>query len=324
MTESNVPVPPLQPRFCDRCGLSLIPLDRPHVIRPCPECGKSVHTVEVGEGGTGIKIRAGDRFVIPAGFLKVSLDPTVGTKLFRPGLRFLLKGLFYAGQPKDAQALSGLIEHYRNAADTTLKASPLLQGLDIDSEADSKEVWDRVSKDKDSREWFAALMGTFAGILEDALKEGDLEKAAWAAYHAATAHSMVTVLEPVFEQTLWRGYLANQVVYETAVAAAKTPAEAEALRLLQPRFESLDEATLHTWVNDGRPIGLRLGVSQIPEATLKALAQFHLASFARRREQQEHDANERSERKELRVKWAGWGVAAATLLLAALKAIGIL
>ncbi len=284
----------------------------------------SVHTIEAGEGEAGIRIRAGDRFVIPAGFLKISLDPTVGTKLFRPGLRFLISQLLYAAQPKDAQALGGLLEHFRNSADTALKASPLLQGLDIDSEADSKEVWERVSKDKDSREWFAALMGTFAGIVEEAIKEGDSQKAAWAAYHAATAHSMVTVLEPIFEQTLWRGYLANQVVYEAAVAAARTPAEAEALRLLRPRFESLDEATLHTWINDGRPIGLRLGVSQVPESTLKALAQFHLASFARRREEEKRDADKRAQRRELRVKWAGWGIAAATLLLAVLKAIRIL
>jgi uncharacterized protein DUF4395 len=53
------------PRFCDQCGLSLIPLATPHVSRACQTCGKSVHVSEPGEGGKGFKVNTGHTFHIP-------------------------------------------------------------------------------------------------------------------------------------------------------------------------------------------------------------------------------------------------------------------
>jgi hypothetical protein len=261
-----------------------------------------------------LRVREGDSLVIPRGTIRISLDPSVGGKLFRSGIPFILGQLFYSSRPDSSSDLLDFASRYKDISNAIVEKSPMFDGLDLEDAADADEAWTRAEEHKMSREWHAILMGTFARLLEDALTENDAAKAGWAAYNAATAHALVVALEPTFEQTLWRGYLANQVVYESVEAAATTPAEAEAIRHLQRTFEALDEATLHTWVGDGRPIGPRLGVQHLPEETLNALAKFHLTSFERKREQERFEIDRHRQRQALRVQWAGWTVAALTAL----------
>src|SRR4051794_19185897 len=93
--------PPSNPaNFCDKCGRSLVELNVPHVKRKCQECGKTIHLVEPGEGGEGIKVEAGDQFVIPAGFIRMSLDPAASSgRLSRPGVTWLTERFFFDGRP---------------------------------------------------------------------------------------------------------------------------------------------------------------------------------------------------------------------------------
>ena len=147
---------------------------------------------------------------------------------------------------------------------------------------------------------------------------------AWAGYMLGTVRGLTIVTEPLFEQTLWRGYLANQVVYEAAAAASQTPGEAEAIKRLQPLFRKLDEATLHAWVDSKLPIGPRIGVKELPEEIVSALAKWHLASLQRDREQALRKPAERRAEWELRLKWLTFGLALAGGIVSALKFFGIL
>lgn len=101
----------------------------------------------------------------------------------------------------------------------------------------------------------------------------------------------------IFEQIMWRGNLASQVVYEAAVAASHTPAEAEAIKKLQPFFQQLDEPTSHAWVESGLPMGPRIGVVGLPEELLRTSAKFQLPTIKRERgevQQAEKDWREES------------------------------
>jgi hypothetical protein len=280
--------------------------------------------VEVGEGGKGIRVRTGDRFTIPAGFIKLSLDPSQGGKLFRPGVAFLVRQLFYAGAPNAVADVSELLETFKKKADSILENSDVLKGLDLEQQGDADRAFEILQKRKDSREWHALLMGSLAQMAADAIHAGEPEKAAWAMYHGATAHAITVVTEPTFEQTLWRGYLAGQVVYEAAAAASQTPGEAEAIRELQPLFQKVDEATLHAWVESGLPIGPRIGISSLPEPILAALAKFHLSAFQRKRDEERRGRDDHRFVRDLRVKWASVGVAAAGAVGALLKAFGLI
>lgn len=308
MSTINSSPPSGQERFCSRCGDSLIPLSRPHVARTCAECGKTKHIVEASPGG-GITIRPGDRFTIPAGWLQLSLAPTSRGKLFRPGLKFLLRQFFYAGEPQNAADIPSLLKRYEDTADQILKNSALLKDFDLDTSEGSEKALEVLGKDNTSREWHAVLLGTFSKITAEAIAANDTVQAVWGMYHAAQAHAMVVTTESVFDQTLWRGYLANQVVYEAAVAAASTPAEAEAIKALEPLFACLEESTLHVWVHSGEPIGPRLGVKSLGEPLLKALAQWHLTLAERRRVDEVRAKDDARFVRELKVKWAGIGAA---------------
>lgn len=73
-----------------------------------------------------------------------------------------------------------------------------------------------------------------------------------------------------FDTTSARGTLST---YDAVAAAAPLNAQAE-YRALEPVLERLDDTALYVYATDGSPIGPRLGVHDIEEPTLKALANY--------------------------------------------------
>jgi hypothetical protein len=310
-------------RYCSQCGRSLVPLNVPHLSAECADCGKTVHFVRTAPDGAGIQVEKGERLTIPAGFIQISLDPASRGKLFRPGLSFLLKQLFIGSHPKQTADIISFSKELSEEANSILKGSESLKGLDLDKEADAKTAFEKLKENQDSREWHAITMGAFSQSLNKAIEKADALDAAWSGYMLGTVRGLTIVTEPLFEQTLWRGYLANQVVYEAAAAASQTPGEAEAIKKLEPLFRKLDEATLHTWVESKLPIGPRIGVKGLPEEILGALAKWHLVSFQREREQALRNAGERRAMWELRLKWLTFGLAVASAIFSVLKLVGL-
>ena len=305
-----------------------MPLDQPHVERTCNACGRDTFVQEPGADG-GLAIRKGDRFTIPASWLSISLDPSSRGKLFRPGLRYLLNGMFAGDLPTESGEISRILDGYCKLADEILEKSPLLKDLDLETEAGGAAAYEKLkSEHRDSREWFAILLGSFAQLAIKAIADADVESAALWSRNAASAHAATMALEPVFEETVWRGYLTNTVVYEAVAATAQTVAEQEAIRALEPLFLRLDEPTLHAWVESDADLSPRLGIKSLPEPVLKALAKFHLAQFERRREDEATARQVAKDAKEIRIKWLGLGAGAATAIISsttlALKLLGLL
>nr|MBL8410721.1 hypothetical protein [Dechloromonas sp.] len=315
-------------RFCSRCGKRFVPLNVPFLSASCGDCGKTVHFVRDETDGKGVTINTGETFTIPSGYLRFSLDPASSGKLFRPGLPFLLKQFFLVGHPKSADEMLSFAEKLQEEANAILGASAKLKGFDLHRESDFEAVWEKLETENDSREWHAMRMGIFSKMLMDAIAKEEFAQAAFAGYLMGTFRGLTIVTEPLFEQTLWRGYLANQIVYEAAAAASHNPAEAEAIKRLEPLFRRLDEGTLHTWVESGLPIGPRIGVQGLPEEILRSLAKWHLVSIQRQREGARQAASDRRSVSELRLKWLGFGgsggLALATAAVAVLKYFGVL
>lgn len=315
--------PELVERFCGYCARSLVPLEAPHLSSDCTKCGRTAYYVRHDPETGGIKVEAGERFTIPAGFIQLSLEPNSRGKLFRPGLPFLLKQFFLSAHPRSKADVPEFLKSLEAEADAILKASPLLKDLDLDNDSDAQKGWERIREKTDGREFHAASLGSFVKVSEEALEQNDALQAAWAAYMAGTVRGLTIVTEPLFEQTLWRGYLANDVVYEAISAASRTPAEAEAMKKLAPLFQKLDEMTLHAWVESKLPIGPRIGVKNLPEELLTALAKWHLSSFQRQREDLVRAKAESRATLEMRLKWLSFGLAIPTAIIAILKFAGI-
>jgi hypothetical protein len=157
--------------------------------------------------GNGVPTRGSHHVIVPMQ-LTISLDPTQSTvKLFRPGMAWLAKHLYFEGMPKTPTDLESLLEQYDQQADNVLRSSPLLVDLDLDNEADAGVAVSRIEPDKrDSREWWALFMGAEMLRLKDALELNDARLAAWSAARLVNARAMLIFLQSL-EETVWRGYV---------------------------------------------------------------------------------------------------------------------
>lgn len=312
----------MEDKFCSQCGISLVPLDKPYLSKKCNECEKTVYYVRYSEGG-GIKIEDGESFTIPGNFFQLSLHPSSKGKLFRTGLPFFLKQLFIGDHPKSGEEIFDYANKQKEVASEILGESHLLKDYNLDDEKDSKKAYEVLEKNQFSRDWHATTMGAFSEVVKESIEEGDSKKAAWAGYMLGTTRGLTLVTEETFENTLWRGYLANQVVYEAAAATVQNPSEAEAIKKLEPLFRKLDEATLHAWVESNLPIGPRIGVTKLPEEILVPLAKWHLASLQKEKESLTTNKKEKRADTEMKIKWLALGISATGVFFGALKIFGL-
>ena len=193
------------PTYCERCGGSLVALATRDSGQPCEQdqCGKTVYLTEAGEAREGLRD--------PPGTTKVSLDPATNANLSRAGVAWLVAALVSAGEPENLTDLEAALRRYGDESEQILKTSALLQDLDPETETGSEVVVERLSKHLWTREWHALLLKSAAQMGWDALRNGDARAAFLAGYRAANAHAMLVLREPAFEETIWRGYEANQL-----------------------------------------------------------------------------------------------------------------
>jgi hypothetical protein len=217
--------------------------------------------------------------------------------------------------------------------DKYVEKTEAANGLDLSTEEAVKELTKRLEQNKISRDWYVFVVSMFCGGIKHSIENNNPSRAAWAGYMMGTFRGLAIVSEPLFEETLWRGYLANEVVFEAAAAATnRTPAELEALKKLQPLFRQFDEATLHALVESGLPIGPKINVNAIPEELLKALAKHELATIERerqeakqaekdQREEQRLERKDRRENIELRIKWMTVGAVTVGAVVGAIQLV---
>lgn len=312
------------PRFCDQCAQSLIPLTVPHVARDCGTCGQTIHIVEPGEGGKGIQIRKGDRFTIPAGSISISLDPRRSSgRLARAGLTWMMRMVLTSNVPKTVEGLDSMLDLWEEEADKILEDSAQLSDYDLEDEDDVLRVIDMLKDDQKSLEFWAMAVASCSQELRKRLKDEDPQGAVLYAVRLATWRALMVFIRDL-EEHAWTGYNQNQLIYGIAQAGATTPAEAHAIAALEPIFKGLSEDVLHAWVDSGVDIGHRIGVTQVDETLLKALAKYHLGLFDRRRSEQQI-ANENNARFwTLIISGFGAGATVTGAAVLVLRTVGVL
>jgi len=276
-----------QERFCSWCGLSFVPLGNDvscYVSKNCTECGKTIYTPPLpAENGRGLVVNAGESLhVLIEPF---SLSPRRKGFFSRSGLLLTVRMLLAAGEPKSEAELETSLKFYKDKAEFFLKNSSLIDGLDWDNEDHADEIHTRLTQDKDRREFFALKMLFLSQMVEQGVAENNVRQVAWATYHAAMTHCFFEMGDFDFEETLWQGHQAHVFLAKVQDASVQTPAQAQAIQKLQPLFERQTEVALHTWVEDEKPIGERIGVSGLPEETLRAIAKYYLNQFERNRQE---------------------------------------
>ena len=199
---------------CNTCKdkVDIENLSSPYVIRKCPECGREIKLREPGKDGHGIKVEKGDRFVIPDGWFKFSAHPLHGTGHFtKNGLQWFAKLMFVEELPKKRDEIEKELEKNEQYWLSILEKSEIIRDLDVNNPDHFDEIFQRLSADKNTLEWWAFLFGLFNGLVQDAMKENDPKKAAWAMGCAERCRSMIVYKEN-FEEVVFMGHSAKRIV----------------------------------------------------------------------------------------------------------------
>jgi hypothetical protein len=205
---------------CKKCGQSLVPLKTICVSRPCGECGQSFYIFEPGNKGQIIEVREGDILIPPPYNYPISLDleqtnvrisldlELVNGRFTREGLAWYAETHFLQGKVTTPEEITSTLYKYRKSALEVWEKSPLIEGLDINSEEGAKEFFNRIKPY--SSEWWASRLLKEINDLQEKLDNNDIQGTAWAMNNLTSYYSMLT-FKVFLEPTLWRGYMINNL-----------------------------------------------------------------------------------------------------------------
>lgn len=197
--------------YCKQCGQSLVSLKTIHVKRPCKECGQSFYIFEPGENGQGMRVREGDQPIIPAGAIRLSLDfAQANGKFTREGISWFAQMLFFQGQASTPEELSKTLDKYHDYAIRVWENSPLIEGLDLNSEAGWIEFDKRLQENQNSPEWWATWVLKGVVLVRESLEKGNIENAVWAMNSLTNSRAML-IFKEILEETVWSGYMISNL-----------------------------------------------------------------------------------------------------------------
>jgi len=198
-----------QNAVCEECGCSLCPLSIPHCQRQCGKCGKPTYVCEPGDKG-GIVVRSGDQFTIPAGFIKLSLDPNHTGMMTRHGIPWFVQLLFASGEAESPDKIISTLDSYIAQGEQILKASELLKPFDLENEAQAAEGWKLLEKHQGTPEWWATSVIVLAQEAKKTIEANDARRTAWVMSKLATCRALL-LFHTTLEQSVWRGYSTGQL-----------------------------------------------------------------------------------------------------------------
>jgi hypothetical protein len=314
-----------EPRFCQQCGQSLVPLAVPHVSRQCAACAQTVYLANQAPDNKGILVEKGDTFTLPSGWLTISLDPSKSKGSFtRSGVNWFVEFLITSRLPADPSKVEIFLRDLDKEADEAIRNSSRMPGVSPESEADMHRFFEAFKDDRDTIEWRAIMLSVLTQHSLKMLVDDNCSKEELAFEIARTlAAQVMLVYKQSLEAHIWAGYEQTRLVYDVASAGASTPTEAKAIEALRPAFESLSEDVLAAWVGGNTNVSDKLGVKGIDEDVVNALARFHLAQFERKRQEAFHKGDAKSHKRGNLIAAAAAGAAVASAIIAMLGLLGV-
>jgi len=199
---------------CQSCEnlVDITDFTSPYVVQTCLLCNREINLRKVGDNGRGIKVEKGDRFVIPAGAIKIAANPLKSnSQLTKHGIGWFAELIFIEDIKRNADEIDFIIENNDQYCDNYFKNSPLLANLEVSDSNYSEKVLEILEKNKTSAEWWVLLFSIFNSIVSEAIKENDAKKTAWAMRCAERCRAMFVFKENL-EEVVWMGHSARRIV----------------------------------------------------------------------------------------------------------------
>jgi len=171
-----------------------------------------MHIHEPGEHGRGFRVMAGDRPVIPAGWIQISLNPLKSTVQFtRPGLEMAAATFLLEELHQKEEEYPELATRLEAQTDAMLTAFPPLAGLDINNSEHTEQILTIMQDHKAAPEFWALWTGQFLAVARQAVQDGETTRAVWATACAERCRSML-VFKQSLEDVVWMGYSAKRII----------------------------------------------------------------------------------------------------------------
>jgi len=157
-------------------------------------------------------VRAGDRFVIPEGWLRLSLNPLdSAARLARPGLDLLARRLFLDDITGKEESFSEAALGLERQTDQIVNTFEPLVGLDVNDPADAERILSIMEGHPRTREFWALWTGHFLAIARVSSGEGNINRAMWAIACAERCRSMM-LFKSELEEVVWMGFSVKRTI----------------------------------------------------------------------------------------------------------------
>ena len=188
-------------------------LEAPHVLRVCSQCGGEYPVLERGAHGIGIEIRNGDKFVMPADFIKLAANPLKASgHLTSSGLDMFAE-LVFGVDIANAEARDNfvpILEKIQEANEELFNKSKKLAGIDLEHEI-GMEALDRLKDDPHSVEWWGMMAAASCFEAAKNIKAGNAASAAWSMATAERFRALA-VFKEHFHEVVFMGHSAGRLI----------------------------------------------------------------------------------------------------------------
>lgn len=261
-------------KFCDRCGESLTPLLTIHQSKSCSAtgCGKTIYFQKWAENG-GIILEAGNQLHIPAGTIKLSLDPEHGY-LSQAGLLGFIRDLFKGPNlPDENQPFVDFLKEQEMNLDEELSQLEWINHLDLNNTEHVQQSIEILEKESNYYK-FKLLQSSCYGEAYRLFEKNDFDGALRSTYTAHIFHCLATTHLEHFEKIMMLGYDCHHDLTTNKNSFGNSKKEKYLLEQLAGQLQAIDDLHLHVWLTDGKPINNRIHVKGIEEDTLKRALEF--------------------------------------------------
>ena len=184
----------------------------PHVVKKCEGCGRELRILRLDKSGKGLKVKPGERLSIPKGWLTFSANPLKGrSSLTLTGLEWFSSLIFVGDLPSKETNYVQEADKLEQRMDKIVNQSTLIAPLDVNNENDAEKIYNILTKNKYTREYWALMTGFFLATAREARNNNDSEQASWATACAERCHAMVVYKENL-EEVVWMGHSARRIV----------------------------------------------------------------------------------------------------------------
>jgi hypothetical protein len=303
-------------RFCSQCGVSLIPLDVSHISSGCSDCGKTRFFIRLGDDGKGLKVEKGENITVKIPPMSLKPGPA---KFFKPGLSMFLRMILYPMELRSRSiGLETILKSLEEQFDAVHRSSHVLADLGIDYDNppagyDFQPYFDAITGNEAIPERWAFHGSLLVGVVREELESGNIEQA-MVAMHSATRCAAILCMFGDIEDTLWRGYLWNQKVFEVSGVPVGDPAKIEALEILASRLQSLSAVALYD-LSETDQISSKIEVPHLSETEIKNVISYVMDTKKQNKEEA------KDERKFKFDKLNMWATVGAGLLGAIIGAV---